>query len=118
MESKSRLRAVREQIEAEVRGAIRDVLTARKRIEAARETVKWTQEQIDGVRRKFEAGISTSYEVLQVLDDLAKAQTGEIKALFDYKVGESKLRLAEGSILEKYHIEVKKPPRFVFRDAP
>jgi outer membrane protein TolC len=113
-ETRTRLRAIRDQIEGEVRDAMRDTLTAGKRIEAARETIKFVDEQLDATRRKLEAGLSSSYDVLQVLDDLDKARTTEHKAVMDYNVGQSKFRLAEGSNLEKYNIELKKPPRYVF----
>jgi len=113
-ETQARMRALRDQIEADVRDAIRDTIAADKRTEAARETVKFTEEQLDATRRKLDAGLATSYDVLQVLDDLDKARSNETKALMDYLVGHSKIRLAEGSVLEKYNIELKKPPRYVF----
>jgi outer membrane protein len=113
-ESRTRLRAVRDQIEAEIRDAIRETVTAYKRIAAAHETVKFTEEQLDATRRKFDAGLTTSYDVLQVLDDLDKARSNETKALMDYNVGQGKVRLAEGSALEAYNIELKKPPRYRF----
>jgi outer membrane protein len=115
-ETKTRLGALREQVEADVRDAIRETLTARKRIEASREAVKFTEDQLNGVRRRFEAGLTTSYEVLQVLEDAAKSRTSEIKALMDYNVGQGKIRLAEGSVLETYNTEVKNPPRYLFQD--
>jgi outer membrane protein TolC len=113
-ETKTRLRVVRDQIAVEVRDAIRDTLTAWKRMEASRQTVRFLEEQLDGIRRRFEAGLTTSYDVLQVLDDLDKARSSENRAVMDYNVGQSKIRLAEGSLLEKYNVEVKKPPRYVF----
>jgi outer membrane protein len=116
IETKARVRAVRDQIEAEVRNASRETLTAIKRMEASREAVKFGEDQLNGTRRKFEAGLATSYEVLQVLEDLAKSRTSEVKALRDYNVGQSKVRLAEGSVLEKHRIELKKPPRYVFQE--
>jgi outer membrane protein TolC len=115
-ESKVRLRAARDQIEIEVRDAIREVLSARKRMEAALETIKFVEDQLGGSRRKFEAGLGSSYEVLLVVDDLEKARTNENRAVLDYNVGQSKLRLAESSVLENFHIELKKTPRYTFRD--
>lgn len=116
-ESKVRLRAARDQIETEVRDAVREVLSAKKRMEAALETIKFVELQLDGSRRKFEAGLGSGYEVLQVLEDLEKARTNENRAVLDYNVGQSKLRLAESSVLENFHIELKKTPRYTFRDS-
>jgi outer membrane protein TolC len=115
-ETKTQLRTVRDQIAVEVRDAIRETLTAWKRIEASRETVKFIEEQLDGMKRRFDAGLTTTYEVLQVLEDLDKAKTSENRAVLDYNIGQSKIRLAEGSVLEKYNIELKKPPRYIFQD--
>ncbi len=80
--------------------------------------MKFAEAQLSAARQKFEAGLATGYEVLQVLNDLARFRTSEIKALMDYHVGSSKVRLAEGSVLAKHNIELKKPPRFVFNDNP
>lgn len=114
LETSTRLRAVRAQIEQEIRDAIRETLTARKRIDASREAVKFVQDQLDGTRRKFEAGLASSYDVLQVLGELDKVITTERKAVMDFNVGQSKIRFAEASTLARYNIELKKPPRYVF----
>ena len=115
-DTKVRLRAARDQIETEVRDAIRETLSAKKRIDAALETIKFVADQLDGSRKKFEAGLGSSYEVLQVVDDLERARSNENRAVLDYNVGQSKLRLAENSVLENFNIELKKTPRYIFRD--
>ena len=115
-DTKVRLRAARDQIETEVRDAIRETLSAKKRIDAALETVKFVEDQLEGSKKKFEAGLGSGYEVLQVVDDLERARSNENRAVLDYSVGHSKLRLAENSILENFNIELKKTPRYIFRD--
>jgi len=115
-ESKVRLRAARDQIETEVRDAVREVITAKRRMEAALETIKFVEDQLDGSRKKFEAGLGSSYEVLQVVDDLEKARSNENRAVLDYNVGQSKLRLAESTVLAHFNIELKKTPRYQFID--
>jgi outer membrane protein TolC len=99
-----------------VRDAVRESLSAQKRMDAALETVKFVADQLDGSRKKFEAGLGSGYEVLQVLEDLEKARSNENRAVMDYNVGLSKLRLAENSVLEHFKIELKKTPRYIFRD--
>jgi len=115
-DTKTRLRAARDQVVTEVRDAIREIISANKRMVAARETIKFVEDQLDGARKKFEAGLGSSYEVLQVVDDLEKARSSENRAVLDYNVGQSKLRLAENTVLEKFNIELKKAPRYTFRD--
>jgi len=56
--------------------------------------------------------------VLQVVSDVANAKTRELRALMDYNLARTALSLGEGSILEKYNVEIKKSPRFVFKNVP
>jgi outer membrane protein TolC len=106
LESNTRLRAARDQVESEIRDAMRETLAAQKRIDAARENVVFVEDQLEGTRRKFEAGLSSSYDVLQVLEEVDKARTIEYKAVMDFNIGQSKVRLAEASTLEKYNIAI------------
>lgn len=85
-------------------------------MEAALETIKFVEEQLDGSKRKFTAGLGSSYEILQVVDDLERARSNENRAVLDYNVGQSKLRLAESSVLPHFRIELKKTPRYQFVD--
>ncbi len=50
-------------------------------MEASRETVKFVQNQLEGTRRKFKVGLSTTYDLLLVLDDLDRARVNEARAL-------------------------------------
>lgn len=106
LEAQTRLRSLRDQIESEIRDATRETLAAQKRIDASRQNVAFVEDHLEGTRRKFEAGLSSSYDVLQVLDEADKARTIEHKAVMDFNVGQSKLRLAEASTLEKYNIAI------------
>ena len=114
LETVTRLRATRDQIAMEARDAIRDTQTARKRIDAARETMKFLEDQLEGTRKRLEAGLASSYDVLRVLDDLDKAKSSERRAVMDYNVGQSKVRFADASNLSKYNVELVAPPRYVF----
>jgi outer membrane protein TolC len=114
LETSMRLRALRDQLEVEIRNAIRETIAARKRIDATRETVRFVEEQLEGTRRQFDAGLASSYDVLQVLDELDRARTAELRATMDFNIGQTRVRLAEGSVLEKYNVEVKKPDRDLF----
>jgi outer membrane protein TolC len=71
-------------------------------------------EQLADARKRFEAGLVSSYDVIIVFDDLDRAKSTELKAIMDFNVGQSRVRLAEASVLEKYSIELRNPPRFTF----
>jgi len=113
-ESSTRLRYLRDQVEMEIRDSVRETLTAKKRIDSARETITYLEDQLDGTRKRFEAGLASSYDVLEVFDQLDKARTNEFKAVMDFNIGQSKVRFSEASILDKYNIELKTPPRYTF----
>jgi outer membrane protein len=110
LEAQTRLRALRDRIESEVRDAVRETLAAQKRIDASRENVAFVEDHLEGTRRKFEAGLSSSYDVLQVLEEADKARTIEHKAVMDFNIGQSKVRFAEASTLEKYNIAIDFDP--------
>lgn len=114
MELQASLQTLRENIEFQVRNAIRDIQTAAKRIDSARVSIRAIEAQLQGTRQKFEAGIVTSYEVLQVLSDLAKSKSGELRALMDYNVARTELQVADGTILQQYNVQTK-PPRYLFK---
>ena len=105
-ESEVTLDALRERVVLEVRDALRNLRTSGQSIDASREAVRAIEEQLLATRVRFDAGLTTSYEVLRVLDTLAQARRRELLALVDHNVAWAALKLAEGSILEEYNVEV------------
>ena len=105
-ESEITLGGLRERVVMEVRDALRNLQTASQSIDASREIVRAVEEQLIATRVRFDAGLTTSYEVLRVLDTLAQARRRELRALADHNVAWAALKLAEGSILEEYNVEV------------
>jgi len=57
--------------------------------------------------KKLQNGLSTSYFVLQSEEILTAAQTAELQALTDYNRILAQLAFAEGSILERNHLELE-----------
>ena len=106
-ESKATLAAVRERVVLEVRDSLRNLATAGQSMDAAREGIRAVEEQLIATRVRFDAGLTTSYEVLRVLDSLAQARRRELRALVDHNVAWPALKLAEGSILEEYNVQVR-----------
>ena len=91
---------VQQGIVVEVRTAIRAVQTDRKRITAAREATRLAYEQLYYEQEKYKAGLVTTYDVLLLQNDLAKAMSAEIKALVDWRVSLSELSRAIGMALD------------------
>ena len=106
-ESEVTLAALRERVVLQVRDAIRNIETAGQSVDAAREAVRFVEEQLLATRVQFAAGLTTSYEVLRVLDTLAQARRRELRGLMDHNIARAALRAAEGTMLDYYNIEVR-----------
>jgi outer membrane protein TolC len=78
------LKRVEQQATLEVRRSVRDIETGIKRVRVARVNSRLQQEKLEAEVKKFENGISTSFNVLEFQEDLAQARSREILALVDY----------------------------------
>lgn len=58
-------------------------------------------------QKKLQNGLSTSFVVLQLQEILTSARSAEILALADYNRILAQLAFAEGSIMEKHHLELE-----------
>jgi HAE1 family hydrophobic/amphiphilic exporter-1 len=94
-------RNLENQILVEVREAVRALKTNEKRIEATRRARILAQEQLDGELARRAEGLSTTFRVLDVQEDLVLARTNELKALIDYNLSWHKLYQATGTLLDR-----------------
>jgi outer membrane protein len=72
------------QVATQVRDAARQVETNQKRVDAARAARVLQEQKLDAEQKKFAAGLSTNFEVIQAQRDLALARTTEVQAISDY----------------------------------
>jgi HAE1 family hydrophobic/amphiphilic exporter-1 len=79
-------------IEVEVRNALQTLSTAHKRVEAASNSYTNAQLQYEAEQRKFEAGFSTNFLILDRQNALSLAHGRKIKALTDYKKAVAELQ--------------------------
>jgi HAE1 family hydrophobic/amphiphilic exporter-1 len=79
-------------IEVEVRNALQAVETAKRRAEAAKNSRVNAELQLTSEQHRFEAGLSTSYFVLDRQNALSAARGRELKALTDYHKAVSELQ--------------------------
>ena len=91
-------------ITLEVREAYRQIKTDIKRVHATRIARKLAEEKLSAEEKKFEVGLSTSFNVLEFQEDLAEQQSNEIKAIIDYKKSKNRLRQAKAQTLEDNNI--------------
>ena len=96
-------------IEVEVRNALQAVETARRRVEAAKNSRVNAEMQHSSERRKFDAGQSTNFFVLDRQNALSAARGRELKALTDYNKAVSELQSALSTTLADNNIAVANP---------
>ncbi|QQS48199.1 MAG: TolC family protein [Acidobacteriota bacterium] len=94
-------------VEVEVRNALQAVETAKRRVEAAKNSRSNAELQYQSEVRKFEAGQSTNFFVLDRQNALSSARGRELRALTDYTKAVAELQRAMSTLLSSNNVEVK-----------
>ena len=71
-------------IQVETRVAVRSVITLRNAVDAARENVRLQEEKLEAEQKRYDNGMSTSFQVLSFQTDLTAARAQLIVALAAY----------------------------------
>jgi outer membrane protein TolC len=93
-------------IQVELRNAVQAVETSRQQVETAKLNRELAQEQLDGEEKRFEAGLSEFYRVLDQQNRLAEAENGELGALIDYKKSVISLQDSMNTLLEFSDVKI------------
>jgi outer membrane protein TolC len=101
-----RVKALADTIASDVDTAVRAVVSARKRIDTNQRAVASAEADLDAERKKFQAGKSTSFFVLEASSRLAAARNQYIQAIVEYNRAIHQLSRAEGTILEENQIDL------------
>jgi outer membrane protein TolC len=83
-QSELQLRNLELSVATQVREAARTLNTDRKRVEATRASRELAERKLAAEQKKFEAGMSTNFQVIQAQRDLAAARNAELQAVLDY----------------------------------
>jgi multidrug efflux pump subunit AcrA (membrane-fusion protein) len=83
----------------DVRQSVRQVDTTLKRVRAANVNVRLQVEKLRAEQKKFENGMSTSFQVLSFQNDLFDAKSRENLAMADYNKALVDLSRSEGTLL-------------------
>ena len=105
----TRLRSQEQVVIVEVRNAVQAVETARQRVLTARRARENAEIQLDGERRLFEAGKSTTFLLFQRENALTAARNSEIRAETDYNKALADLQKATSTTLQLNNITVETP---------
>ncbi|MBI2931142.1 MAG: TolC family protein [Planctomycetes bacterium] len=100
-------RSLEDAILMEIRTAVREIKTTEKRIEASRRARALAQERFEGEMSRREAGLRTTFHVLEAERSLTQERTNQLKAVIDYNVALMNLEKATGTLPQRYGIVVE-----------
>ena len=110
-QAQARQRDLVSQITLEVEKAVSDVEANFKRIQTTRRAREFAAENLRGQERRFEVGLVTQKDVIDFQSKLLDAQGAEQRAVTDYNNSLSRVKLAEGTLLESHNVQVEGPKK-------
>jgi HAE1 family hydrophobic/amphiphilic exporter-1 len=97
-------RQLLQNIDVEVRNAVQSVETAKMRIDASRAAEQYARQQLEGEQKKFDAGLQTTFFVLDRQNQLSIAQLSRLQAEADYNKAIANLYRVMSTTLSNYSI--------------
>ncbi len=102
----SERRQTTQQVAVEVRKAYQQIKIQKERLEASRVSRELSEEQLDGENKRFQAGLSTNFEVLRIQRDLATAVKDELAAQIAYAKSVTALRQAMYTLIQSNDVVI------------
>jgi outer membrane protein TolC len=100
------LRDLEQGVVAEVRRTARAVETAAKQIESAKVSSRLARENLNAEQKRYENGLSTSFQVLEIQEDLSQARSREVSAVIAYRRALTDYQRSVGRLLDTYGVEL------------
>ncbi|MEA2166330.1 MAG: outer membrane protein [Thermoanaerobaculia bacterium] len=100
----------RQNIDVDVRTAARAIDTAAKNIFAAKTAREAAEENVSAERKRYENGMSTNFQVLQIQQQLSDSRGAELRALVSYNKAIAAYHRAVGDLLATRNISIDEPP--------
>ncbi len=98
----------RQQIQIEVRQALHDVKIGFRRTELARKAQELARQKLDVEREKLNRGLTSTFQLTSIEDDLVSAQNAELDASLSYLAALTAFDRVLGKTLERWNIKVEK----------
>lgn len=96
-------------VETEVRHAARALDTAAKSIDAAVKAREFQEKNLDAEKKRYENGMSTSFQITQIQDQLTQARSGEVTAIVNYRTALAEYYRSVGRLLDQQGVVVDDP---------
>ncbi len=104
--SKANLTVLEQDIVLNVRDAHRIIVTAARQIDARAKAQELAERNLDAARKKYDNGMTTSFEVSQIQNQLSDAQSQYLLSLAAYRKSVSAYHSAIADILEWKNVRV------------
>ena len=98
----------RQAIEIEVQQAAQDVLLGFRQTELARKSRNLAQQKLDVERNKLNEGLTSTFRLTSIEDDLVQAENAELNASLSYLAALTTFDRVLGITLERWGIEVER----------
>jgi outer membrane protein TolC len=100
------LKKMEQAIMVQIDNAIKLAQANFERVAATRKAREYAEAALTAEQKKLENGKSTSFVVLQLQRNLTSARSDELNALVQFKRSLAQVAQAEGTTLERHHIDV------------
>ncbi len=98
-----------QQLNTEVRIAARAVETAVKAIDSANVSVRLAEKNLDAEHKRYDNGMSTSFQLLQIQEDLTSARSRQVFAVTAYRRALVEYYRATGRLLDETGVVLDAP---------
>jgi outer membrane protein len=98
------LQQIEQNLLVQVRAAVLAVATNIESVQISGKATQLAEKQYELQKAKFDAGLSTSREVLQSQTDLETARVNDLQARVNLRIAVANLHQLDGSSLDRYHI--------------
>ena len=116
--SRALLTTTQQNVVVEVRAAARAIDTALRQIVAAGKGRELAEKNLDAEKKKFDNGMTTSFQVNQIQLDLSTARTRELQALVVYRKALAAYHYAVADILDWRGIGIEGMPEMAPAQVP
>lgn len=105
-QARTRIARREQELAVAVRQAVRALETGAESVELARKARELAERQLDAEERKFAAGTTTNFQVLELQRQLSEARSRELRAIIDLAVDRAELDAARGTLLESLGVSI------------
>jgi len=110
-QARARQRDLVSQVTLEMQKALGNVEANFKRVQTTRLARELAEENLRGQEKRFGVGLVTQKDVIDFQSRFLDAKGTELRAITDYNDSLSGLRLAEGTLLDYYNVQVEGPKK-------